>query len=200
MRHHRLLSSLPGPHTHSRCAHGSGHARRGVMARAELVVVLGLAVGAQASFVAPATRAEPRYSSAGLAAASTPEPPLSPWPCLAARGGRIGLSLANREVSREHMSTKGRSTAEVAVGLSAGEWKREVAAARARGVTAVRVRHILVQTAEMANELRRAVASGSAKFDQLAGMASGCAATRDKGGEVGWSGVDDEHLDEILPR
>ena len=74
------------------------------------------------------------------------------------------------------------------------------AAARARGVTAVRVRHILVQTAEMANELRRAVASGSAKFDQLAGMASGCAATRDKGGEVGWSGVDDEHLDEILPR
>ena len=171
------------------------------MARAELVVVLGLAVGAQASFVAPSTRAEPRYSASRLAAASTPEPPLSPWPCLApARGGRITLSLANQEVSREHMSTKGRSTAEVAVGLSAGEWKREVAAARARGVTAVRVRHILVQTAEMANELRRAVASGSAKFDQLAGMASGCAATRDKGGEVGWSGVDDEHLDVILPR
>ena len=59
--------------------------------------------------------------------------------------------------------------------------------------------HIRVQTEDMAKELRKQIRSGG-RFDELAAMASACHATREKGGEVGWSGIDDEHLDEILPK
>ena len=110
------------------------------------------------------------------------------------------VALATKPVSREEMSTRGRSSAEVAVGLNTADWKREVAAARSRGVTAVRVRHILVDSDEIAAELRAMLRSGDARFEDLATATSACAASRDKGGEVGWSGVNDEHLDEILPR
>ena len=66
-------------------------------------------------------------------------------------------AITTREVTREEMSTRGRSTAEVAVGLNTRDWKQEVAAARARGVTAVRVRHMLVSSEDMARELRQVV-------------------------------------------
>ena len=108
-------------------------------------------------------------------------------------------SLTPGAARREDMSSRGRSTAEVAVGLNRAEWKRKVAETRASGVTAVRVRHILVQSDELAAELRNALRNGQ-RFSELAAAASACAATREKGGEVGWSGVNDEHLDEILPR
>ena len=99
---------------------------------------------------------------------------------------------------REDMGAAGRSTAEVAVGLNRAEWKREVDKARSGSVTAVRVRHILVQTEELGEMLRQRLREGES-FGELAAAASACD-TRDKGGEVGWSGVNDEHLDEILPK
>ena len=72
-------------------------------------------------------------------------------------------------------------------------------AARSKGVSAVRVRHLLAQTDGMARLLRSQLREG-AEWDELASAASDCEWTRSKGGEVGWSGVEDEHLDEILPR
>ena len=99
---------------------------------------------------------------------------------------------------REDMGAAGRSASEVAVGLNRADWKREVDKARSGSVTAVRVRHILVQTDELGEMLRQQLREG-ASFGELAAAASACD-TRDKGGEVGWSGVNDEHLDEILPK
>lgn len=50
----------------------------------------------------------------------------------------------------------------------------------------------------MARLLHEQIKEG-ADWAELA-AASTCEASRTKGGEVGWSGVNDEHLDEILPR
>ena len=93
----------------------------------------------------------------------------------------------------------GRSAAEVAVGLNQRDWRAAVESARSQGVSAVRVRHILVETEGLAELLRAQLREG-AEFEELAAACSTCAATREKGGEIGWSGVEDEHLDEILPR
>eukprot|EP00962_Isochrysis_galbana_P056750 scaffold28841_cov101-Isochrysis_galbana.AAC.1 len=102
------------------------------------------------------------------------------------------------KIGREDMvAAKGRSLADLALGSTA-EWKRAVHKARSDAVTAVRVRHILVQTQQLADTLRSELRDG-ARFDELAPAVSSCAATRDKGGEVGWSGLNDEHLDPILP-
>jgi hypothetical protein len=102
------------------------------------------------------------------------------------------------KIGREDMvAGKGRSLADVALGSTA-EWKRAVHKARSDAVTAVRVRHILVQTQQLAETLRSELRDG-ARFDELAPAVSSCAVTRDKGGEVGWSGINDEHLDPILP-
>eukprot|EP00900_Chrysochromulina_parva_P025804 jgi/Chrpa1/7858/Chrysochromulina_OHIO_Genome00017410-RA len=103
------------------------------------------------------------------------------------------------KVQREDMETSGRSRAEVAVGLNTADWLREVDKTRSSAVTAVRVRHILVQTESLAAELRDQLRAGG-DFGKLAEAVSGCAHTREKGGEVGWSATNDEHLDEIVPR
>ena len=103
------------------------------------------------------------------------------------------------QVRREDMASGKRSAAEIAVGLNRAAWKKEVDSARSRGVTAVRVRHILVQSEELQLGLRDMLRDG-ASFEELASSTSSCSATREKGGEIGWSGVNDEHLDEILPR
>ena len=63
----------------------------------------------------------------------------------------------------------------------------------------MRVRHILVQSEEMQRGLHDML-KGGADFTELARASSDCASTREKGGEIGWSGVNDEHLDEILPK
>jgi hypothetical protein len=111
---------------------------------------------------------------------------------------RMILEKAAGRIGREDMvAAKGRSLADLALGNTA-EWKRAVHKARSDAVTAVRVRHILVHTQQMAETLRAELRDG-ARFDELAPAVSSCAATREKGGEVGWSGVNDEHLDPILP-
>ena len=103
------------------------------------------------------------------------------------------------QIRREDMTAGKRSEAEVAVGLNRAEWKAQVDSKRSSAVTAVRVRHILVQSEEMQNNLHDMLRSG-ADFMELATASSACAATREKGGEIGWAGVNDEHLDEILPK
>jgi len=103
------------------------------------------------------------------------------------------------KIRREDMvAAKGRSLADLALGNTA-EWKRAVDKARSDAVTAVRVRHILVETRELAEVLRGQLREG-ARFDELAAAVSTCAVTREKGGEIGWSGVNDEHLDEYFPK
>ncbi|EOD15488.1 hypothetical protein EMIHUDRAFT_245790, partial [Emiliania huxleyi CCMP1516] len=92
----------------------------------------------------------------------------------------------------------GRSLADLALGKTV-EWKRAVNKARSDAVTAVRVRHIVVDSREMAETLSEQLRGGGARFDELARLST-CAVTRDKGGEVGWSGIEDEHLDEYFPR
>jgi tRNA-2-methylthio-N6-dimethylallyladenosine synthase len=103
------------------------------------------------------------------------------------------------QIKREDMQAGKRSAAEVAVGLNRKEWKEKVDSTRSSAVSAVRVRHILVESEEMQSNLQELLRSGSS-FEELARSASACAATREKGGEIGWAGVNDEHLDEILPK
>ena len=112
---------------------------------------------------------------------------------------RQDAAVTPARVRREDMTTQGRSSAEVAVGLSKAEWRRTVDAARSDGVTAVRARHIRVDTEEMAVLLQAQLREG-ASFEELATMASACDFTREKGGEIGWVGVNDEHLDEYFPK
>ena len=103
-----------------------------------------------------------------------------------------------KNVRREDLVTL-RPQSEVAVGLNRAEWKRKVDSTRSSAVSAVRVRHILVQSEEMQRGLHDML-KGGADFTELARASSDCASTREKGGEIGWSGVNDEHLDEILPK
>jgi hypothetical protein len=70
-----------------------------------------------------------------------------------AKGHRVG----------ERMSG-GRRASEVATGLNTREWKAEVDAVRSSSVTAVRVRHMLVQTEELAEMLLGQLQEG-AKFE-----------------------------------
>jgi len=108
--------------------------------------------------------------------------------------------LGMKKLRREDMViAKGRSAAEVAVGRSAAEWRSAVDEARSSAVSAVRVRHILVQSEELAVMLLSQLREGG-RFEELAELTSTCAWTREKGGEIGWSGVNDEHLDEYFPR
>ena len=132
----------------------------------------------------------PHHAAASIAAAASSVHPFS------YRSGSVHMSI---KVQREDMETSGRSRAEVAVGLNTADWLREVDKTRSSAVTAVRVRHILVQTESLAAELRDQLRAGG-DFGKLAEAVSGCAHTREKGGEVGWSATNDEHLDEIVPR
>ena len=87
----------------------------------------------------------PNIASSFAAAAS------SVHPFSSRSSGRVHMST---KVQREDMETSGRSRAEVAVGLNTADWLREVDKTRSSAVTAVRVRHILVQTESLAAELR----------------------------------------------
>ena len=108
-------------------------------------------------------------------------------------------TIGGPAVSREGMGVHERGASEVATGLNAAKWKQAVNAARSAGVSAVRVRHILVDSDELAQQLWQQLRDG-AEFDELARAVSACASTREKGGEVGWVGVGDAHLDELLPQ
>ena len=112
---------------------------------------------------------------------------------------RAKAVAGSTKLRREDMGVaKGRTTAEVATGLNTRQWKEAVNAMRQSSVTAVRVRHILLQSEELAAMLLAQLKEG-ARFEELAEKVSACA-TADKGGEIGWAGLEDEHLDETLPR
>ena len=66
-------------------------------------------------------------------------------------------------------------------------------------IIATRVSHALFQTEELARSVLAQVKAG-ADFADLAAAASACEETRPKAGEIGWVGLEDEHLDELLPR
>jgi len=136
------------------------------------------------------------WASPVLVAASFSYSPVSPYTRVVAHRTTCAV-MADAKLRREDMSS-GRSSAEVAVGLNTAEWRHAVDATRSSAVTAVRVRHILVQSEGLATELRDQLRSGE-RFEDMATISS-CAHTREKGGEVGWSAANDEHLDEILPR
>ena len=59
--------------------------------------------------------------------------------------------------------------------------------------------HALFETLELASSCLAQVKAG-ASFDDLARSVSACDETRAAGGKVGWVGLNDEHIDEILPR
>lgn len=72
-------------------------------------------------------------------------------------------------------------------------------------LTAVRLKHIVFASQELADESLALLRSARTGFDDLAVQISSCIETRDKGGEIGWvsvyeEGSENEHLDLILPR
>ena len=91
-----------------------------------------------------------------------------------------------KNVRREDMVTL-RPQSEVAVGLNRAEWKRKVDSTRSSAVSAVSVRHILVQSEEMQRGLHDML-KGGADFTELARASSDCASTREKGGVVVFRG------------
>lgn len=70
-------------------------------------------------------------------------------------------------------------------------------------LTAVRLKHIVFASEELASQALSSLRSAQINFDDLAKQISNCMETRDKGGEIGWvsisSDADNEHLDTILP-
>jgi parvulin-like peptidyl-prolyl isomerase len=67
----------------------------------------------------------------------------------------------------------------------------------AKNVEAMYVRHILVQSEELAITILDQVKKG-ADFAELAKTISDCEGTRSKGGEIGWVSSADTHLDDII--
>ncbi len=65
-------------------------------------------------------------------------------------------------------------------------------------VEALWVRHILLQTRSLADEIFQLLKRGERDFDDIARTLSDCAETRNSGGEIGWVGVESGHLDEIM--
>ncbi|KAL1512212.1 hypothetical protein AB1Y20_005475 [Prymnesium parvum] len=174
--------------------------------RPHLLLVLSLHASAALAYRnCPLARPPPRAPP--LAAPHAPRMSLSPDPEVRLTGDAAAdrmilqkLQRADGKLRREDMAVpSGRIAAEVAVGASAAEWQAAVSAARSRGVSAVRVRHLLVQTSGMAELLREQLNAG-ADWTEVAAAVSECEHSKGKGGEVGWCGVNDEHLDEILPR
>ena len=105
------------------------------------------------------------------------------------------------------------------VNLSLKELKEQVTKERNRSVIAVRVRHILVSTAELCNDLYEKLSSGFVKtiattttteesikedstkkldFATLANSLSECAFTKEAGGDIGWVSPNDRFLNDIL--
>ena len=70
-------------------------------------------------------------------------------------------------------------------------------------LTAIRLKHIVFATKELASQSLKQLRSAQISFDDLAAQISNCAETKDKGGEIGWVSVIDsnnEHLDLIFPK
>ena len=68
---------------------------------------------------------------------------------------------------------------------------------------AIRVKHILFATEDLAKASLNELRSAGIFFDDLAKQLSNCAETRDEGGEIGWVNIEtdgNEHLDLILPK
>ena len=73
---------------------------------------------------------------------------------------------------------------------------------------AVRLRHILFATEELAQSTLHQLRSGTILFEDMAKQISACTETRAEGGEIGWVASDlsknsvqeEDHLDPILPR
>lgn len=66
---------------------------------------------------------------------------------------------------------------------------------------AIRLKHILFASEELANQSLSKLRSAQINFDDLAMQISNCAETREEGGEIGWVNMkqDNQHLDLILP-
>jgi len=69
----------------------------------------------------------------------------------------------------------------------------------AEDIIAVRVAHTLLETDELARVCLEQVKQGK-DFETIARSISTCEETRADGGMVGWVGLNDSHLDELLPR
>lgn len=74
-----------------------------------------------------------------------------------------------------------------------------------RSAKAYRVRHILLQTEQLAEELLSNFRGGEMLFTEVAMQMSDCELTKEKGGEIGWvdfaSASNSEHpLDDLLPK
>lgn len=71
-------------------------------------------------------------------------------------------------------------------------------------LTAIRLKHIVFASKDLAVQSLEKLRSAQTSFDDLAVQISNCAETREKGGEIGWVSVgpdaDNEHLDLILPQ
>ncbi len=65
-------------------------------------------------------------------------------------------------------------------------------------VEALWVRHILLQTRSLADEVYQLLKRGKRDFDEIARTLSDCMETRNLGGEIGWVGIESDHLDGIL--
>jgi len=68
---------------------------------------------------------------------------------------------------------------------------------------AVRLKHIVFASKELASQALTTLRSSQINFDELAKQISNCMETREKGGEIGWVttsiNADNEHLDLIIP-
>ncbi len=65
-------------------------------------------------------------------------------------------------------------------------------------IEALWVRHILLQTHSLANEVFQILKRGERDFDEIARTLSDCMDTRKSGGEIGWAGIESDHLNGIL--
>ncbi|EWM22418.1 adenosine trna methylthiotransferase [Nannochloropsis gaditana] len=95
--------------------------------------------------------------------------------------------------------TSGAKTMEESMNLSLKDFKERIEAQRRKSVIAVRARHLLVEVKPLCDSLFEDVKKG-AEFHALAAAISACSVTRDAGGDVGWIGMADEFMEDVLPR
>ncbi len=60
------------------------------------------------------------------------------------------------------------------------------------------MRYILLQTRSLADEVFQFLKRGERDFDEIARTLSDCVDTRNSGGEIGWVGIESDHLNGIL--
>jgi hypothetical protein len=84
-------------------------------------------------------------------------------------------------------------------GQRSKEWFKQQETERLRKVSSVRVRHILVSSLDLATDLHDQLRNSRTDFETLAAQISNCETSREEGGNVGWVGLKDDFLDEVLP-